>query len=176
MAGWDAAVHANKIWLVSGATVILNFRRKSMPKIGPATAVCNKLQVNTLPSNFTVLVMKPQEGICFPFAPLRRGRDGLLLEELSRKSSEKMFFFNLYSISHPGRLASQHMISSRFVWRGLSSESTPGQDPNSTASSPRPTASPACCRSTLPSLNGGLLIFTLIWWDLYIIVVTAIIS
>jgi hypothetical protein len=25
--------------------------------------------------------MKPQEGICFPFAPWRRGPDGLLLEE-----------------------------------------------------------------------------------------------
>jgi hypothetical protein len=80
LAGGAAAVQANKIWLVSGAIVILNFRRKSMPRMGPATAACKKLEVNILPRDWTVLVMKPQEGICFPFAPLRRGPDGLLLK------------------------------------------------------------------------------------------------
>ncbi len=50
--------------------------------------------------------------------------------------------------------------------------STPGRDPTSTASSPKPTATPACCHSTSPSLNGGLVIFTLTWWNLYIIAIT----
>ncbi len=49
--------------------------------MGPATAACKKLEVNISPWNWTVLVMKTQEGICFPFAPLRRGPDGLLWEE-----------------------------------------------------------------------------------------------
>jgi hypothetical protein len=31
------AVQANSIWQVSGATVILNFLKKSMPRMGPAT-------------------------------------------------------------------------------------------------------------------------------------------
>jgi hypothetical protein len=69
------------IWLVSGATVTLNFCKKSIPRIGLATAACKKLEVNILPWNWIVLVMKPQEGIGFPFASLRRGLDGLLLEE-----------------------------------------------------------------------------------------------
>jgi hypothetical protein len=29
-------------------------------------------------------------------------------------------FLHLHNISHPGRLAFQHLVSSRFVWRGLS--------------------------------------------------------
>ncbi len=81
MAGGATAVHANKIWLVSGATMILNFHTNSMPRMGPATDACKKLDVNILPWNWTVLVMKLQEGICFLFALLRRGSDGLLLEE-----------------------------------------------------------------------------------------------
>ncbi len=34
------AVQAKSIWLVSGATVTLNFLRKSMSKMGPATVAC----------------------------------------------------------------------------------------------------------------------------------------
>jgi hypothetical protein len=49
LAGRGAAVHANKIWLISVATVIFNFPRKSMPRMGPATAACKKLKVNILP-------------------------------------------------------------------------------------------------------------------------------
>jgi hypothetical protein len=37
-AGKAAAVQAN--WLISGATVTLNFLKKSMPRMGPATAAC----------------------------------------------------------------------------------------------------------------------------------------
>jgi hypothetical protein len=33
-------------------------------------------------------------------------------------------FFNLHNISHPGRLASRRLVSSRFVWHGLSSDIT----------------------------------------------------
>ncbi len=40
LVGGAAAVHANKIWLVFGATVILNFRKRSIPRMGPATATC----------------------------------------------------------------------------------------------------------------------------------------
>jgi hypothetical protein len=39
-AGKAAAVQANCIWLMSGATVTLNFLKKSMPRMGPATAAC----------------------------------------------------------------------------------------------------------------------------------------
>jgi hypothetical protein len=37
-----ATVQANRTWLVSGTTLTLNFLRKSMPKMGPATAACKK--------------------------------------------------------------------------------------------------------------------------------------
>jgi hypothetical protein len=39
------AVQANNTWLVFGATVILNFLKKSMP----ATAACKNLAVKSLP-------------------------------------------------------------------------------------------------------------------------------
>jgi hypothetical protein len=44
-AGEAAAVEANCIWLISGETVALNFLKKSMPRMGPATAACRKLAV-----------------------------------------------------------------------------------------------------------------------------------
>jgi hypothetical protein len=75
--GEAAAVQANCIWLMSGATLTLNFLKKSMPRMGPATAACKKLDVKSLPWNCTVFLMKPQEGIGCPSAPLRRGPDGL---------------------------------------------------------------------------------------------------
>jgi hypothetical protein len=50
-----------------------------MPRTGPATAACKKMEVNILHWNWTVLVMK--EGTGFLFAPLRKEQDGLLLEE-----------------------------------------------------------------------------------------------
>jgi hypothetical protein len=75
--GEAAAVRANCIWLMSGATVALNFLRKSMPRMGPATVACKKLGVKSLPWNCTVFLMKPQEGMVCPSAPLSRGPDGL---------------------------------------------------------------------------------------------------
>ncbi len=49
-----ARVQANCIWLVSGETVNLNFLKKSMPRMGPATAACKKLATKNLPWNWTV--------------------------------------------------------------------------------------------------------------------------
>ncbi len=48
-AGEAAAVRANCIWLMSGETVTLNFLKKSMPRMGPATAACKKLTEKSLP-------------------------------------------------------------------------------------------------------------------------------
>jgi hypothetical protein len=45
----SVAEQANRIWLVSGATVILNFLKKSMLRMGPATAACKNLAVKSLP-------------------------------------------------------------------------------------------------------------------------------
>jgi hypothetical protein len=42
------AVQANSTWLVSGATVILNCLKKSLPRMGPATAACKNFSVNSL--------------------------------------------------------------------------------------------------------------------------------
>ncbi len=43
------AIQANSTWLDSGATVILNFLKKSMPRMGPAKAACKNLAVKSLP-------------------------------------------------------------------------------------------------------------------------------
>ncbi len=75
--GEAAGVHANCIWLISVTTVTLNFLKKSMPRLGPATAACKNLDVISLPWNCTVFWMKPQGEIGCPSAPLRRGPDGL---------------------------------------------------------------------------------------------------
>jgi hypothetical protein len=48
------AVQANCILLMSGETMTLNFLKKSMPRMGPATAACKNLDVKSLPWNFTV--------------------------------------------------------------------------------------------------------------------------
>ncbi len=46
--GKAAAEQANCIWLISGETVTLNFLKKSMPRMGPATAACRKVAVKIL--------------------------------------------------------------------------------------------------------------------------------
>jgi hypothetical protein len=48
------AVQANSTLLVSRATVILNFLKKSMPRMGPATVACKYLAINSLLWNWTV--------------------------------------------------------------------------------------------------------------------------
>jgi hypothetical protein len=73
--GWAATAQANMIQLVSGAKVILNFLKKLMPRMGPATAACKKTGSKSLPWNLRVFVMNPQDGIGNPFAPWRRGPD-----------------------------------------------------------------------------------------------------
>ncbi len=40
------------------------------------------------------------------------------------KKFRKTIFDNFHNVAHPGRLTSRHIISSRFVWRGLSSDVT----------------------------------------------------
>jgi hypothetical protein len=47
--GEASAAQANCVWLISGETVTLNFLKKSMPRMGPATAACKKLDVKSLP-------------------------------------------------------------------------------------------------------------------------------
>ncbi len=42
LAGGAAAEQANCIWLISGKTMTLNFMKKSMPRMAPATAACRK--------------------------------------------------------------------------------------------------------------------------------------
>ncbi len=49
VAAGAVAIQANSTWLVSGATVILNILKKSMPRMGPATAACKNLAVISLP-------------------------------------------------------------------------------------------------------------------------------
>ncbi len=44
-----AAEKATCIWLSSGETMTLNFLKKSMPRMGPATAACTKVDVKSLP-------------------------------------------------------------------------------------------------------------------------------
>jgi hypothetical protein len=44
-----AAVQVNCIWLIFGTTVTLNFLKKSLPRMGPDTAACKKLDVKNLP-------------------------------------------------------------------------------------------------------------------------------
>ncbi len=77
LAGRAAAEQANCIWLISGETITLNFLAKSMSRMGPATVACRKVDVKSLPWNCTVFLIKPQEGMGWTSAPLRRGPDGL---------------------------------------------------------------------------------------------------
>jgi hypothetical protein len=49
LAGGAAAEQANCIQLISGETMTLNFIIKSMPRMGPATAACRKVDVKSLP-------------------------------------------------------------------------------------------------------------------------------
>ncbi len=69
LAGGAAAEQANCIWLISGETMTLNFLNKSMPRMVPATAACRNVDVKSL--------LKPQEGMGWPSAPLRRAPVGL---------------------------------------------------------------------------------------------------
>ncbi len=62
-AGRAAAEQAKCIWLSSEETMTLNFLKKSMPRMGPATTACRKVDVKSLPWNCTVFLIKPQEGM-----------------------------------------------------------------------------------------------------------------
>jgi hypothetical protein len=41
-----------------------------------------------------------------------------------KKRARKNIFEHFHNVAHPGRLTSRHIISSRYVWRGLSSDVT----------------------------------------------------
>jgi hypothetical protein len=56
-------IQANSTWLVSGATVILNFLKKSMPRMGPATAACKNLAVNSMPETRQFWKRNPKRGL-----------------------------------------------------------------------------------------------------------------
>ncbi len=47
--GGSAVEQANCSWLISGETVTLNFLKKSMPRMGPGTAACRKVDVKSSP-------------------------------------------------------------------------------------------------------------------------------
>jgi hypothetical protein len=49
LAGRASAEQANCIWLISGETMTSNFLKKSMPRMGLATAACRKAYVKSLP-------------------------------------------------------------------------------------------------------------------------------
>ncbi len=55
----------------------LNFLKKSMPRMGPATGGLQNTCCQKLALKLHSFIMKPQEGIGCPSAPLRRGPDGL---------------------------------------------------------------------------------------------------
>ncbi len=74
-----ATVQEKLTWLVSGATLILNFCKKTIPRMGPTTVACKKCEVKSFPENWTVFMMKSQEEMDEPFAPLSRGPDGFQL-------------------------------------------------------------------------------------------------
>jgi hypothetical protein len=49
LVGGAAAEQANCICRISRETVTWNFLKKSMPRMGPATAACRKVDVKSLP-------------------------------------------------------------------------------------------------------------------------------
>jgi hypothetical protein len=83
------------------------------------------------------------------------------------KKIRKYIFFHFHNISHPGRLSSRHIVSSRFVWIGLASDITAW----SRACLHCQLAKHACSPGQSPSRINVFLIFTSIWWDPYSIVV-----
>jgi hypothetical protein len=46
----------------------LNFLKKPMPRMRPTTVACKKLEVKSLPLNWTVFWKNPQEGMGCPSA------------------------------------------------------------------------------------------------------------
>jgi hypothetical protein len=66
------AVQAKSIWLVSGATVTLNFLKMSMPRMGPATAARKNCEEKSLPWNWTIFNKSPK-GDWLSICPLEQG-------------------------------------------------------------------------------------------------------
>ncbi len=80
-----------------------------MSRMGPATAACRKVAVESLPWNCTVFWMKPQEGIGCPSVPLRRGPDGLqgTMLNVAPVSTKYLSFVN----------SSVRKINPAFAWK-----------------------------------------------------------
>jgi hypothetical protein len=75
----------------------------------------------------------------------------------------KYIFAHFHNVAHPGRLASHRIISSGFVWRGLSSDVTNGPTGVWPASGTSFTATHAWPPSPSPSRSDVILTFMLIW-------------
>jgi hypothetical protein len=58
---------------------LLPYRKKELGW-GATAVLCKKHEMESFPWNQTAFVMKPQEGMDKPFAPLRREPDGLLFD------------------------------------------------------------------------------------------------
>jgi hypothetical protein len=79
----------------------------------------------------------------------------------------KDIFAHFHNVAHPGRLASRRIISSRFVWRGLSSDVTPWARRCLACQRARSTATRAWPPNLSPSRSDIFLTFMLIWWARY---------
>ncbi len=84
----------------------------------------------------------------------------------------KDIFSHFHNIAHPGRLASRRIISSRFVWHGLSSDVTSWAW---SASKARSTATRTWPPNPYPSGSDVFLTFMLIWWACYSTVIISVI-
>jgi hypothetical protein len=87
----------------------------------------------------------------------------------------KAIFDHFHNDAYHGRLASRHIISSSFVWRGLSSDITVWALGVWPASGARSTATHAWPSSPSPSRRDVILTFMLIWWAHYNAVIILII-
>jgi hypothetical protein len=87
----------------------------------------------------------------------------------------KTIFDHFHNVAHPGRLASRHIISSRFVWCSLFNDAPPGPSGVWPARGARSTATHAWSHNSSSSPNGVFLTSMLIWWALCSTVIVLII-
>jgi hypothetical protein len=87
----------------------------------------------------------------------------------------KNIFDYFHNVAHLGRLASRRIISSRFVWRGLSSDVTAWARGCLARQLGKIHCHNAWFPSPSPSRNGVFLIYKLIWWALCSTVIVLII-
>jgi hypothetical protein len=85
----------------------------------------------------------------------------------------KIFFLHLHSLSHPVRLASRRLVSSRFVWHNLANDTTIWAKSCLHCQRIKIHRHTSLLRSPSPFPSGSLLISTLTWWALYNTVLVA---